>query len=159
MIPVIVVARNNPKNICTIADLAKDGLAVAITRPETTLLGRLAPEIFEKAGLLKEIENNIVAYASDPNNLMYFVTTGNVDAGIIWHFYQTYTDELKIIFIAPEQLTGIGEMKAAVTAYSHNPAESAEFLHFLVSEQGKSIFEQHGYITDEREVSQYWKQY
>jgi molybdate transport system substrate-binding protein len=158
MIPVIAVGRNNPKNIHTLMDLTKAGISIAITRPETTLLGRLALEIFEKAGLREEIENNIVAYASDPNSLMYLITTGNVDAGIIWHFYQTYTDKLEVIFLMPEQLTGIGEMKAAVTAYSHNPTEANEFLDFLISEQGKSIFEQHGYITDAQEVTKYWKQ-
>ena len=49
MIPVIAVPKGNPKNITTLVDLARPGVRVAITRPETTLLGEYAPEIFDKA--------------------------------------------------------------------------------------------------------------
>src|SRR4030042_234148 len=35
MIPVIAVRKGNPKNILTLADLARPGIRVAVTRPET----------------------------------------------------------------------------------------------------------------------------
>ena len=156
MIPAIAVARGNPHSIHSLADLAIPGLRIAMTRPETTLLGRLAPEIFKRAGLSEAINTNITAYASDPNNLMYLIATGNIDAGITWHFYQSYDDKLEIIFLEPDQVTGIGEMLAAVNSASSNKDDAARFIDFLISEAGQAIFQQHGYITDHKEVSKYW---
>ena len=159
MIPVIAVAKGNPKNIQSLSDLAKPGVRIAITRSETTLLGRLAPEIFQKAGLAKEIEANIVTQASDPNNLMTIIIMGGVDAGITWNFYQTSaSDKLDFIFLSPDQITGIGEMQAAVSTYSIDIKAAKSFIQFLVSEQGQSIFRKYGYITDKQEVDKYWKQ-
>ena len=53
MIPVIAVQKGNPLHIVSLADLARPGIRVAITRPETTLLGKYAPEIFQKQILLR----------------------------------------------------------------------------------------------------------
>ena len=160
MIPVIAVAKGNPKQITCLADLAKPGIRVAITRSETTLLGKLAPEIIEKAGLTASIEKNIVTTASDPNNLLTMLIMGSVDAGIIWNFYGiSAEDKLEIIVLTPEQLTGIGQMQAAQSAYCTNSRIALKLLEFIISPQSKSIFKKYGYITDTEEVKKYWKQY
>lgn len=156
MVPVIAVPRGNPKHITCLSDLAKPGVRVAITRSETTLLGKFAPEIFEKAGLSEAIGKNTVTTASDPNNLLPMLTTGSVDAGITWHFFGTSaSDKIEIIWLSPEQLTGIGQMQAAVSVYSKNTRTALKFIDFLTSTQGKEIFKKHGYITDAEEVKKY----
>ena len=60
MVPVIAVSKGNPNRITVLADLAGPGIRVAITRPETTLLGKFAPDIFRKAGLAVETELNLL---------------------------------------------------------------------------------------------------
>lgn len=157
LVPVIAVKQGNPKGVRSLADLANQGIRLAITRPETTLLGKYAPEIFRKAGLEEAIRHNIVTYASDPNNLLTMLTMGQVDAGIIWHVYGT-TDSGKIetIFIAPGQLTGIGKMQIAVSAYSRDAKRARQFVHFTTSPAGKAIFKQCGYIVDAEEVKRFW---
>ncbi|MDD4924863.1 MAG: substrate-binding domain-containing protein [Dehalococcoidales bacterium] len=158
MIPVIAVPEGNPKGITCLSDLAKPGIRVAITRSETTLLGIFAPEIFEKAGLAQAIGENIIATASDPNNLLTMLTTNAIDAGIIWHFFSTSaSDKIDIVWLLPEQLTGVGQMQTAVSAYSENTETALAFIEFLVSPQGKLIFQKHGYITEIEEVNRYWK--
>jgi molybdate transport system substrate-binding protein len=156
MVPVIAVPRGNPKQITCLSDLAKPGVRVAITRPETTLLGKFAPEIFEKAGLSETIGKNIVTMASDPNNLLTMLIMGSIDAGITWHFFGTSaSDKIEIIWLSPEQLTGIGQMQAAVSAYSKNTRTALKLIDFLTSSQGKKVFKKHGYITDAEEVKKY----
>jgi len=158
MVPVIAVPRENPKQITCLSDLAKPGIRVAITRPETTLLGKFAPEIFEKAGLSAAIEKNTVTTASDPNNLLTMLLMGSIDGGITWNFYGTSaSDKIEIIFLSPEQLTGIGEMQAAVSAYSKNNGTALRLIDFLTSSQSKEIFKKHGYITNAEEVKKYWR--
>jgi len=158
MIPVMAVRKGNPMQILTLANLARPGVRVAITRPETSLLGKYAPEIFQKAGLSESIEKNIVTHASDPNNLLTMLTMEQIDAGITWHFYQTLTsDTIDVVFLSPEQLTGVGEMQAAVSAYSTDTDSAEKFVNFVSSVEGKGIFKKHGYIVDPEEVKEYWR--
>lgn len=158
MIPVIAVPKGNPEKITCLADLAKPGVRLAITRPESTLLGKYAPEIFDKSGLGEAIKSNIVTYASDPNNLLTMLVMGEVDAGIIWHFYQSLApDKIETIYLSPEQLTGIGEMQIAVSAYSEDTKLAQRFIDFATSDDGKALFRKHGYITDPEEAKQYWQ--
>lgn len=158
MVPVIAVPKGNPKHIITLADLAGNGIRVAITRPETTLLGKYAPEIFQKAGLAEAIEENIVTHALNPTRLLTVLTTGQVDAGVIWHFYQTLaSDKIETIWLLPEQLTGIGEMQIAVSRYSKNSKSAQRFIDFVTSAESKAIFAKNGYIVDSEEVKRFWR--
>lgn len=157
MIPVIAVQKGNPSNIMTLADLARPGIRVAITRPETTLLGKYAPEIFQKAGLAEAIEENIVTQAVRPDSLLTMLIMGQVDAGIIWHFYQNQAPEqIDLVFLSPEQLTGIGEMQIAMSLHSENGKLAQQFINFVASVEGKAVFRKQGYIVDAEEVKKYW---
>jgi molybdate transport system substrate-binding protein len=157
IIPVIAIKKGNPQNIATLTDLARPGIRVAITRPETTLLGKYTPEIFAKAGLAEEIGKNIVTEAARPDNLLTMLVMGQVDAGIIWHFYEVQApDQIDVIFLPPEQLTGIGEMQVAVSVYSHDKGSAQRFIDFMTSSDGRAVFRKHGYIVGSEEVKQYW---
>ena len=158
MVPVIAVQKGNPQHITSLADLAMPGINLAITRTETTLLGQYAIDIFNKAGLAEDIEKNIVTQAARPDNLLTMLIMGQVDAGIIWHFYQVEAAEyIEAIFLPADQLTGIGEMQAAISTYNNDRILAQQFIDFLVSESSKSIFEDAGYIVNAEEVKQYWQ--
>jgi molybdate transport system substrate-binding protein len=157
MVPVIAVKKGNPKNILTLADLARPGVRVAVTRPETTLLGKYAPEIFRQAGLAEAIEENVITQAARPDNLLTMLVMGQVDAGIIWHFYQFQApEEIENIYLPPEQLVGIGEMQAAVTTYNQDEELAQQFIDYLTSADGQAVFKRLGYLVDTEEVQPYW---
>ncbi len=157
MIPVLAVQEGNPKHIAGLSDLAAPGVRVAVTRPESTLLGEYAPEIFEKAGLGEEIGENVVTEAARPDLLVTWLSEGMVDAVITWHFYETMApDDLDVVPLGPDQLTGIGEMQVAVSTYAEDRDLAQSFVDFLLSAEGKAVFEKHGYIVDAEEVEEYW---
>jgi molybdate transport system substrate-binding protein len=157
MIPVIGVQKDNPKNIGSLSDLAQPGIRVAITRSETTLLGKYAPEIFQKADLAEAIEHNIVTEAARPDSLLTMLIMDQIDAGIIWHFYQTQAaDDIEIIQLLPEQLTGIGEMQVAISSYTEDSDSAQKYIDFVTSPEGKAIFNKHGYIVEIEEVEKHW---
>jgi molybdate transport system substrate-binding protein len=158
MIPVIAVPQGNPGNIQTLADLARPGIKLAVTRPETTLLGKYAPEIFAKAGLTEEISRNIVTEAARPDNLLTMLVMGQVDAGILWHFYAAQNaDKIENIYLLPGQLTGIGEIQIAVTTYCRDKDKAGGFVDFITSSEGKAVFEQLGYLVDAEKIEKYWQ--
>jgi molybdate transport system substrate-binding protein len=158
MVPVIAVSVDNTQGIEELEDLARPGTKVAVTRRETTLLGKYAPEIFEKAGLAEAIAKNIVTEAARPDNLLTMLVMGQVDAGIIWNFYGVQAaDKIKVIYLDPEQLTGIGEMQAVVTNFAADREEAQRFIDFLISDEGKETFESLGYIVEEEEIGKYYR--
>jgi molybdate transport system substrate-binding protein len=157
MVPVIAVPVENPQSITKLEDLARPGVRVAVTRPETTLLGKYAPEIFEKAGLADAIGRNIVTEAARPDSLLTMLVMGQVDAGILWNFYEVQSaDVISVIYLAPEQLTGIGEMRAAVTSFTENEDEAQRFVDYLASPDAKETFGRLGYIVDADMLKKYW---
>lgn len=156
MVPVIAVKKGNPKDIFSLADLGKRGVRLAITRPETTLLGEYAPEIFQKAGLKEAIMKNVVTHAADPNHLLSMLLMDQVDAGIVWHFYGTMALEtIETVCLSPEQLTGIGKIQIAVTTYSERKKRAKQFIDFATSSEGKAVFKKCGYIVEVEELKQY----
>ena len=145
MVPVIAVRKGNPKHVAALSDLARPGIRVAITRPEATLLGEYAPEIFQKAGLAEEIGENIVTEAARPDLLVTWLSLGEVDAVITWHFYEALAPhDIEVIPLPPEQLPGVGEMQAAVSTYSKNGDLAESLVAFLASAEGKAVFGKHG---------------
>lgn len=158
MVPVIAVPKGNPGQISSLADLARPGVRIAVTRPEITLLGKYAPEIFRKAGIAEAVEKNIVTQAFDPNNLLNMLFMKQVDAGIIWHFYPLLApDKIEAILLPAEVIPAIGEMQAAVSTYSQDSILARQFIDFMTQSRGKEIFEKQGYITDIKEAKSYCK--
>jgi molybdate transport system substrate-binding protein len=157
MVPVIAVKKGNPLHISTLNDLGRPGVRVVVGRAETTLLGKLSPQIFEKAGLSDAIGKNIVTTASDCQSMLTMLVMGSADAAINWNFFGTSAgDKIDVIFLQPEQVTGIGEVQIAASSYSHNGKVAQQFIDFITSATGKEVFKKFGYFIDAGEVSKYW---
>jgi molybdate transport system substrate-binding protein len=158
MVPVIGVQEGNPLNIQSLADLARPGIEIALCNPETTAVGNIAPQILQKAGLYDAVQPNIVITAPQVTSVVTMLEMEQVDAGFIWHHFETTNaDDVDIIWIPKEYVTGIGEIQAAVSAYSRQVQAAQKFIDFLVSAEGKEIFEKNGYFTDAGEVSELWQ--
>ena len=158
MIPVIGVQKGNPRHIQSLADLAGPGIRVVMGNPETTLLGQLVPQMLQKAGLYDAVKPNIVTNAPQVTAIITMLKMNQVDAGIIWHYFGTTApNDVDIIWIPGEYVTGVGEIQAAVSLYSQEGKTAQKFIDFLASSEGKEIFKKNGYITDAEEVSKYWQ--
>lgn len=158
MIPVIGVQKGNPKGIETLEDLDGSGIKIAMGNPETTLLGEVAPEILKAADLYDAVNPNIVTNVPQVNTIITTLKAGQVDAGFIWHYFgTTAAQDVDIIWIPKEYVTGIGEVQAAVTTYSQEPETAQLFLDFLTSADGKGIFRENGYFVGSEEAARYWR--
>ena len=83
---VIVVAEGNPKNIQTLADLARPGIRLAVGQPEQCTIGMLSRKLLESVGLYtKLIENNVVTQTATSAMLVPAVTTGAADAVLAYN--------------------------------------------------------------------------
>jgi molybdate transport system substrate-binding protein len=157
MIPVIGVKKGNPKNILSLADLAKPGIQIVMGNPETTALGDIVPQMLQKAGLYDAVKQNIVADAPQVTAMITMLKMSQVDAAVIWNYFGTATsNDVDIIWIPKEYVTGIGEIQTAVSTYSQEETTAQKFIDLLVSPEGKEIFKKNGYIVDREEADKYW---
>lgn len=81
---VIVVQKGNPKNITSLADLAKPGLRVSVGQPEQCTIGVLTRRLLEAENMLDSIRKNIVAETASSAMLIPNVATQSVDAVIAY---------------------------------------------------------------------------
>ena len=153
LIPVISVQHGNPKNIQTLADLARPGLEIGIGNPQSVCLGLYAIEIFEYNGLLEDISKNIVVNAESCEKTATLLSLKSVDAVIGWDVFHYWDPEnIDTVYIRPEQLPRLAYIPGVITKFAVNKENAARFLDFLVSEEGRQIFQKWGYITTEEEA-------
>ncbi|MEM1619377.1 MAG: molybdate ABC transporter substrate-binding protein [Fervidicoccaceae archaeon] len=147
LVPALIVAKGNPKNITSIEDLARPGVSIAIADPEAVCVGLYAKEILERIGLWSEASKNIKVYASSCEHLASLVTTGAVDAVLGWHVFHFWDpNATELVLLRPGEAARIGYIAGAVTAYSKNKELAEEFLKFLSSEKMAEVWRRYGYL-------------
>jgi molybdate transport system substrate-binding protein len=153
LIPVIAVQHGNPKNIRSLADLAKPGIEVGIGNPQAVCIGLYAVEILDYNNLLADVSKNIVVNAESCEKTATLISLKSVDAVIGWDvFHHWDPDKIDVVYLSPEQLPRIAYIPCAVTRFTKDSESTQRFLDFLVSQQGQDIFKKWGYITTEEEA-------
>lgn len=156
MAPVLAVRKGNPEKIAGIKDLGVKNVRIGVTRKETTLLGRLAPQILKRAGLVGTVEEKVVITSADPNSILTMLAMGNIDVAFLWNFYGVSAhDKVDVIYIPPEFVPEAGKMEAAVTTFSDKKDVAMKFVKFLASKEAKTILRLKGYITSVDELKNY----
>jgi len=82
-VPVIAVAAGNPKQIRTLADLARPDVMTALGEPRGPAIGLVTDRILQKAGLMSIRQNAGGSFAT-VQAVAAQVALGNADAAIIW---------------------------------------------------------------------------
>lgn len=149
LLPAINVQRGNPKNIRGLEDLARPGLRVGIARPATVCVGLYAVEALEARGLTEAVLKNVVNQAESCEKTAQMISLGLVDAVIGWDVFGEWDPErVETVYYPPDQVTRIGYLPAAVSAFPREPELARAFLAYLVSPEGQTVFRANGYLTD-----------
>ncbi len=147
-VPVIMVRKGNPKDIHTLADLAKPGIKIGLGDPEACAIGRKALKIFEKNNIPQaDIDRNVAFRSVTVNELGNHIKLDTLDAVIVWDAVAAYfPDDGEIVPIPREQniisTVAIGTLKS-----TENPELAAKFVEFITSDEGKAVFKRHHYAT------------
>ena len=156
LIPVIAVQHGNPKNILSLADLARPGIAVGIGNPTAVCVGLYAIEIFDYNNLLEDISKNIVVNAESCEKTATLISLKSVDAIIGWDVFHDWDPEnIDVVYIPEEQLPRIAYIPGAITKFTADKDSARKFLDFLVSKEGQQIFQKWGYITSESDAKKF----
>lgn len=153
LIPAINVQKGNPKNIRTLADLARADVRVGIARPDAVCVGLYAVEVMHKSGLAEQIRPRIVTQAESCEKTAQLVAIGAVDAVLGWRVFQYWEpDKIETVFLPPERVSRIGCISLAQTPFVKDGELAQAFIEFLTGEQGKQIFRRWHYLTELEEA-------
>ena len=136
-----------PKGESTIQrfeDLTADTVTkIAVGEPESVPAGKYAQEVLTSLNLLATVQSKQV-YAKDVRQVLSYVETGNVDAGIVYSSDAKISDKVEIVATASPDSHSPIIYPIAVVKNSKNPEIAEEFIQFLSNEQAKAVFEQYG---------------
>lgn len=155
LVPAILVPEGNPKNIQSLADLARPGVEVGIGDPRSVCVGLYAYEIMEYNGLLEAIAPNIVTHAESCSKTATLVALKAVDAIIGWRVFASWHDNIEAVYLKPAELPRLAYIPGAVSNYTQDRESAGKFLDFLVSPEGQEIFGRWGYLATEAAAREY----
>lgn len=144
---VVLVVPNDSKILMSdFKDLMNESVEkIALGEPSSVPAGQYAEEVFSNIGILDGVKAKAV-YAKDVKEVLTWVESGNVDAGIVYGSDAKASDKVKVIATATEESHSPVEYLAAVIATSKNKEEANKFLEFLCSDKAKEFFEKDGFI-------------
>ena len=144
---VLVVPKDSQSGITTFQDLAKAEVEqISIGTPESVPAGKYAKESLEKLDVWKDVETKVV-YAKDVRQVLSYVETGNVSAGIVYKTDALVSDKVSIVASAdPATHTPIIYPVGIIKDSEHYEA-AKEFYSYLQSEDALKVFEEYGFTS------------
>lgn len=139
----ILVQTGNPKKIGTMSDLTKRGTKVGVS-VGGCLLG-VWDDIATKAGLTEQIRRNISDTAEGCGELIALINTKKVDAILGWNAFKKLATESIEAVELPENLQVYRSTGVAIIKFTKNTELARRFIDFLVSDEGKKIYEGYGW--------------
>lgn len=143
-VPVIGVPKGNPANITCLDDLTKPGVKVVLGDERSAAIGKVAQKLLQKKGILEAVEKNVVSKDATVNEVMVHIAMKQADACIIWEDNVQGVDEVEIVQIADED-NMIKTIPIGVLTFTEKPELAKQFMEFVASDEGKTIFEKHGF--------------
>ncbi|MTH53410.1 molybdate ABC transporter substrate-binding protein [Bacillus mangrovi] len=138
---VLAVPKDSP--IQSFQDLSK-AKRISIGTPETVPAGRYAKESLENQNVWSAAEEKIV-YAKDVRQVLTYVETGNVDAGIVYKTDVLSTSNMEIADTAGQKTHSPILYPAGIVKNTAHLREAKLFYTFLQSDSSKRILEEYGF--------------
>jgi len=144
-VPVIAVQKGNPKGITTIKDFANPGLKIALGDTNATAIGKAGAKMFKNFNITGAVEKNVITRTPTINELTVIMNLGQADATLLT-LDQINLEKMDAISI-PTSDNVVLIVPIGVTSFTKNPVNARKFADFVASDEGKAIFEKHGFPT------------
>ena len=143
-IVLIVPAGNSP--VATFQDLEKPQVKqIAIGEPQTVPAGTYAKQVLTHLGMYDRLQTKFIL-AKDVRQVLTYVASGNVDAGIVYATDAKASDKVKVVATAAEDWHSPVIYPEAVLKGSEHAAAAKDFEMFLSGPAARSVFEKYGFI-------------
>ncbi len=133
-------------NITQFEDLNAEKVnLIALGEPESVPAGRYAQEVLVSFNMADKVNSKAV-YGKDVRQVLNYVATGNVEAGIVYRTDAQVSNNVEIIATAPEKSHSPVIYPVAIVKDSHTPEVGKELIEFLTTEEAQAVFEDYGFV-------------
>jgi molybdate transport system substrate-binding protein len=142
---VLIVPKDSKLGITSFKDLTRaDVKQVALGEPVSVPAGQYAKETLTSLGIYDAVNAKAVL-GKDVRQVLTYVETGNVDAGIVYATDAISSDKVTVAATAPPKSHALVIYPAAVIMATKNPDAAKEFLQFIEGPRGTAVFEKYGF--------------
>lgn len=144
---IVLVMPKGVETISSFEEIAGDKVEMfSIGAPDSVPAGRYAREVLVSLNIWDVVESKLVL-ARDVRQVLAYVETGNVDAGIVYQTDAKISDKVQIVVVAPEGTHSPIVYPVAVLKSSKHKDEAIEFIEYLFSDEVKTIFQKYGFTV------------
>jgi molybdate transport system substrate-binding protein len=146
---IVILPADNPAALEKLEDLANPGIKIVLAAEEVPV-GKYARQVLDLmdasfgAGLKDKVLANVVSNEDNVKQVIAKVQLGEADAGIVYVSDVVAAPELKSIEI-PNGLNVIASYPIAPLAESANAELAAQFVEYVLSEEGQGILAKWGF--------------
>lgn len=142
---VVVVPQDSKVKIAGISDLTHPALQkIALGIPESVPAGFYAKEALTKSGIWDTLHSRLVQ-AKDVRQVLYYVETGNVDAGFVYKTDALTSDKIDIAFAVDTASYAPIEYAVGMVKETKHMAGALKLYHYLQSQAALDMFNKHGF--------------
>ena len=137
--------KNNSLKLDSFDDLTTNKITtIALGEPNSVPAGQYAQQVSTSFKIANKVNSQAV-YAKDVRQVLNYVTTGNVDAGIVYRTDAQVSDNVQIVATAPETSHSPVIYPIAVIKDSDNLDTASELIEFLTTPEVQTVFEEYGF--------------
>jgi molybdate transport system substrate-binding protein len=142
---VLIVPKDSTLRIASFQDLTRANVKqVALGEPATVPAGQYAKEVLTNLGIYDAVNSKAVL-GKDVRQVLTYVETGNVDAGIVYSTDALSSSKVKVVAQAPAKSHAPVVYPVAAVKGSKNPSAAKQFAAFLSSPAAASAFQKYGF--------------
>ncbi|MCF3942916.1 molybdate ABC transporter substrate-binding protein [Oceanobacillus alkalisoli] len=143
----VLIVPKGEQTINGFADLQKAEIGnISIGIPKTVPAGKYAQELLVEMDLWDEIESKIV-FAKDVRQVLSYVETGNVDAGIVYQTDALTSEKINIAAPATNELHTPILYPVGIIKDSDQYEMAKVFLEYIQSDEIIKVFEEYGFTV------------
>lgn len=142
---VLIVPKDSSLGITSFQDLTRENVKqIALGEPTAVPAGQYAKEVLTKLGIYDAVNSKAVL-GKDVRQVLTYVETGNVDAGIVYATDAQSSSKVRVVARAPAGSHSPVIYPVAVIKASKNASTAKQFEDFLSSSTAAAVFEKYGF--------------
>ncbi|WKY47138.1 molybdate ABC transporter substrate-binding protein [Eubacteriaceae bacterium ES3] len=146
---VLIVPADSEASIDSFEGVTDESItSIGIGEMESVPAGRYAKQVFTSLGILDQVTAKAV-FGKDVKEVLTWVETGNVDAGVVYSTDAKVSDSVKVVATADADTHDPIIYPVAMIKSSQNADASMAFIEFLQSDTAIGIFEGYGFTVNE----------
>lgn len=143
----VLITGKDKNKITSFEDMTKaDVDKIGIGTPESVPAGKYAQESLTSLKLWDTLKPKFVM-AKDVTQVLNYVETGNVEAGLVYKSDAQGSEKVKVVAAAPASSHKPISYPAAVISSTKNKQTAEDFLKYLQSSEAQQVFEKYGFKT------------